>query len=506
MSINYNVRDSVGAQVAATLVIAGGASLAVLPSSVTVDSAAPDDTVYFTVFGGVAPYSVFSDSVKPEYQPVPSTVDASGQTFLISVLAGAASESVLLTVRDKNGTTTTASVDITVVPQQPLAVIPTTQTIANPAINNAANYTVIGGLGPYSAFSDKPGFATVSVAGSTVTALVAAVPTEDTTVTISIYDSLGDSIDAKLILDLPPLVPLAVIPATQTISNPAGGETADYQVIGGSGGYTAFSSNPAAASVAVAGSVVTATVGTPPTTDTTVTITIYDSSGSFKTVTLILDVPPLLTLSVIPAAQTISNPAVGQIATYSIIGGSGGYVAYSSHPSLATVSVAGAVLTATVAGVPSSDTTITITVADSEGRTATTTLILDIVPTLALSVLPPTQTVSNPVGGETRTYSIFGGTGTYNASSNNVSLVTASVVGSTLTATVAGVPPDDTTITLTVFDTGGNNTTVSIVLDRPPTIPLAVVPATQSILNPIVGNIRTYDHHWRVWFIHSIFS
>ena len=44
VSINYTVRDSVGAQVSATLVIGGGASLAVLPSSVTVDSAAPDDT------------------------------------------------------------------------------------------------------------------------------------------------------------------------------------------------------------------------------------------------------------------------------------------------------------------------------------------------------------------------------------------------------------------------------------------------------------------------------
>ena len=236
----------------------------------------------------------------------------------------------------ENGTTTTAFVDITVVPPQPLAVIPTTQTIANPAINNSANYTVIGGKAPYSAFSDKPGFATVSVAGSTVTALVAAVPTEDTTVTISIYDSLGNSINAELILDLPPLVPLAVIPVSQTISNPGGGETADYQVIGGSGGYTAFSSNPAAASVAVAGSVVTATVGTPPTTDTTVTITIYDSSGSSVTATLILDVPPLLTLAVIPPTKIISNPSGGETATYAIIGGSGGYTAHSSNEGAAT--------------------------------------------------------------------------------------------------------------------------------------------------------------------------
>ncbi|MBM4144649.1 MAG: hypothetical protein FJ240_00005, partial [Nitrospira sp.] len=334
-TITYTVRDSIGATVTATLTIAGGASLAVLPSSVTVDSAAPDDTVYFTIFGGVAPYSRFSDN--QAYQPI----IVSNNQFSILVPAGAPEETVVLTVRDENGDTATAKVDITAVPPQALAVIPASQTIANPAINNAADYTVIGGKAPYSAFSDKPGFATVSVAASTVTALVAAVPTEDTTVTISIYDSLGNRINASLILDLPPLAPLAVIPASQTISNPAGGETADYQVIGGSGGYTAFSSNPAAASVSVAGSVVTATVGTPPTSDTTVTITIYDSAGSSRAATLILDLSPLIPLAVIPASQTISNPAAGNARNYTVLGGTGGYTAFSDNPIVADVAVAG---------------------------------------------------------------------------------------------------------------------------------------------------------------------
>ncbi len=220
-SVSYTVRDSVGSTVTATLTIEGGTALAVLPSAVTVDSNAPDTTVNFTIFGGVAPYSVFTNNLA--YPPSTPTVPASGQTFSVIVPTGAASGTVTLTVRDSNGTTATATITITAVPPQAMKVIPTAQTIANPAINNSAAYNVLGGKAPYTAFSNNPALVTVSVAGSTVTALVASVPTADTTVTITIYDSLGTSVAATLVLDVPPILPLVITPSTQTISNPVAG-------------------------------------------------------------------------------------------------------------------------------------------------------------------------------------------------------------------------------------------------------------------------------------------
>ena len=486
-TITYTVRDNIGATDTVTLTIGGGASLAVLPSSVTVDSAAPDDTVYFTIFGGVAPYTVFSDN--QAYQPI----IASSDHFSIFVPAGAPDGTIVLTVIDSSeqGDTVTASVDIAIVPPQPLAVIPASQTIANPAINNAADYTVIGGKGPYSAFSDKPGFATVSVAGSTVTALVAAVPTEDTTVTISIYDSLGNSVKASLILDLSPLGPLAVIPTSQTISNPAGGETADFQVIGGSGGYIAFSSNPAAASVAVAGSVVTATVGIPPTTDTTVTITIYDSAGSNKTATLILDLSPLIPLAVIPSAQTISNPAAGNARNFTVIGGTGGYTAFSDNPIAADVAVAGSVVTATVGTPPTTDTTVKITIYDSAGSNVAASLILDISPVGAISVIPESVTVTGFTNVDANaaddvTFYISGGTGPYSMySDNNAVIASQGSLGPgigdfTIDPQAVSV---STTVKLTVTDSVGATDTVSVTVN-PASSSMAINPSTITVVHP----------------------
>ena len=169
------------------------------------DSTAPDTTVNFTVFGGVAPYSVFTNNLA--YPPSTPSVPASGQTFSVIVPTGSASGTVTLTVRDSDGTTATATITITVVPPQAMKVIPTAQTIANPAINNSAAYNVLGGKAPYTAFSNNPALVTVSVAGSTVTALVASVPATDTTVTITIYDSLGSSVAATLVLGAPAKAP-----------------------------------------------------------------------------------------------------------------------------------------------------------------------------------------------------------------------------------------------------------------------------------------------------------
>lgn len=83
------------------------------------------------------------------------------------------------------------------------------------------------------------------------------------------------------------------------------------------------------------------------------------------------------TLAALPSTQTLTNPSVGNSATYTVSGGTSPYSVYSSHPTLVSVSVSGSTVTATVNVLPSADTTVTITIADSAGDSTTVTLVID---------------------------------------------------------------------------------------------------------------------------------
>jgi len=487
-SVSFTVRDSIGATAPATLTIAGGTALAVLPSAVTVDSNAPDTTVNFTIFGGVAPYSVFTNNLA--FPPSTPTVAASGQTFSVIVPTGSASGTVTLTVRDTAGTIATAAIPIPVVPPQALKVIPTAQTIANPAINTSADYTVLGGKAPYTAFSNNPALVTVSVAGSTVTALVAGVPATDTTVTITIYDDLGSSVSATLILDVPPLIPLAVIPTTQTLSNPtAGVSTAQYQIIGGSGGYTAFSDTPGLVTVAVVGSVATATVQSVPTSDTTVGISIFDSAASSVKADLVLAVTSATPLSVTPEAITvtgIANPDsnTADDVTFHIAGGTGTYSMFSDNNAVIASAgdLAGNNFFVIDPDAVSSSTTVKLTVVDSAGATASANVTVTPA-TSSMAINPSSITVDV---GTTITFNIIGGLHDYKVYTSDMTVLslasnpqTVSTTSFTATAVAKG------SATITVVDSDGKSATSSVTITAPPSPPspatLTVAPPTASI-------------------------
>ena len=112
---------------------------------------------------------------------------------------------------------------------------------------------------------------------------------------------------------------------------------------------------------------------TAPSTPATCTIT-----ASVGGVSDTVDVLVTAALNVLPSTQTLTNPVANDTAIYTISGGSAPYSAFSSHPSLVSVAVAGTTLTATVVVPPVTDTTVTITVSDNAGATKTVTLILDV--------------------------------------------------------------------------------------------------------------------------------
>jgi hypothetical protein len=410
VTVQFTVRDSVGTTVTATLQITG-VSLSVFPNTVTVDGAEPDDTVTFTIYGGSAPYTVFSN--KPTlYAPVPSTVDTEPYTFNVTIPAGSPEDTVVFTIRDSVGATTTATINIITVAPQPLKIIPTVQTIANPVVGNTANFTVLGGKAPYKAYSNNPALVTVpeDVTGNTVTATVAGVPTQDTTINITVYDSLGSSITAQLILDLPPILPLTVLPNSINVTSRDASQEALFTIFGGVQPYSVFSNNLLFPPVMEGATQFKVTI--PPHTPTAVvTYVVRDLAGSSTTATLTITG---LAIDVLPRSQTI-NGAPGGTVIYRVYGGVPPYTIVSSYPLIAyngtpgngvwSVSNAGDTFSVTV----SPDThanTITLSIMDSISQTSSATLniIYDITD---FYVLPAGATI--PIDGS-MAFTIYGGT------------------------------------------------------------------------------------------------
>ena len=170
---------------------------------------------------------------------------------------------------------------------------------------------------------------------------MASAPAADTTVTITVYDSLGASDTASLVLDLTPALPLNVTPASITLTgftNPDG--TNDDNVIffitGGIPDYRMFSSNNALiASIGPLGAGVIQFTIDPEAVgaNQTVTLTIEDSVGVTKTVTVNLT-PTSSSMAVNPATIAVLR---GSTVPVYILGGSFPYTLHTTSATCAPV-------------------------------------------------------------------------------------------------------------------------------------------------------------------------
>ncbi len=113
-SVTVTVRDSAGATATATITITALA-LDVQPATITVNEG---ETINYTIFGGVAPYNVFSSSTAAP----PSSATVTTAPYQFSVTIGNACTPVLpaltcttnitITVKDAVGTTKTATITV----------------------------------------------------------------------------------------------------------------------------------------------------------------------------------------------------------------------------------------------------------------------------------------------------------------------------------------------------------------------------------------------------------
>ncbi|MCL0067272.1 hypothetical protein M1N54_05275 [Thermodesulfovibrionales bacterium] len=359
-------------------------------------------------------------------------------TVTLAVDAPSTEVIITATVADVTLSTTLSVIAVPL----PLDVIPDTQTITNPVDNETVVYTISGGTAPYTAFSDNPGLVTVGVVDNNkLTATVEGVPTEDATVTITIYDAAGSSITASLILDVPPLLPLAVTPQTATvfgIANPDNDTSDDvtFFISGGIPDYFVTSNTPGVIAHpdadALEAGITSFTVDPDAVTmETPVILTVRDSVGTITTVTVTVKPVPLdISLSVSNVIG-LGNPDIDTAddITFTVTGGEGPYIVTSDNPALTPDGTwsFGAVPQPTTFD-PNNvgqTTIVTLTVVDNVGNSASATLtIFPHTTGLVISINKPDVIgLANPDGITTDdiTFTVTGGTAPYIISATSMS-------------------------------------------------------------------------------------
>ncbi len=364
--------------------------------STTAGSNAPDGTaVNFTATSGtVTPFSQTAGGVAKATFTAPTlTAGGFNMQTTITAASGGKSGTVKVTVVAPAAT------------QTPLKVIPTSQTLSNPAVGDKATYKIIGGTAAFTAYSDSPAIATVSVSGTTMTATIASVPAGNRTVTFTVYDSTGTSVTAQLLLDITGTgggggaTQVTISPSAATITgvkNPDldPSDNLDFLVSGGTAPYSCTSSdstiiaNPGAVIVPTGSTSGTFTVDPDAVTSTTtVTITCTDSVGASAVATVTVN-PPAFTITLdktnvigLPSPDTVNY---SNRVTATILGGTGPYYVISDQPALTpngTWSLSGSTpltfqfYAYNITNV-SAPTTVTLTAYDNAGNTATAKLLI----------------------------------------------------------------------------------------------------------------------------------
>lgn len=352
----------------------------------------------------------------------------------------------------------------------------------------------------YSATSSNPGVATASISGTSVTVTAVAPGNASVSITASDPEGLqGQQSFQVMVPNRPPqprgTVPAVSVPVGQTSTIDASSYFTEPD--GEALTYGAISSNPAVATVSVAGSTVTITAVAKGTSNVTVTAT--DPGGLTATQTFQSTVPnrdpePVGTIpdqtvevgetATVDVSEHFSDPD-GDDLTYSVT---------SSNSRAARASISGS--TVTITAVAKGTSNVTVTAADPDGLTATQTF-RSTVPNRAPRRVGtiPAQTINVGSTATVDASRYFSDPDrdalTYTATSSNSDVVGASVSGSTVTITAVAV--GSATITVTARDPEGSTATqqARVTVSQPNRAPSPVGSIPAQMLAP--GSTGTID-------------
>ncbi|MFZ6769106.1 beta strand repeat-containing protein [Undibacterium sp. Di26W] len=463
-SISGTTLTITGASVGTTSVIVRDASIGTVTINVTVGSTAPlftsapaaltvgigTSSPTFTIGGGSQIYSASSGNTQI------ATVGINGNKFVIS---GVTPGSTIVTIKDSLG----APVNIAVTVGSGATFYTTAPTLLTLAVGGSNTYVLGGGSAPFTATSSNTSVVTASVSGTNVV-INGIIPGSANVILreagggiLNVAVTVGSGAVNGVFTTAPAAVTIAV------------GASPTYQIGGGTGPYTAASSNVAIATASVSGTTLTLTgVATG-----NAIIQVKDASGS--PVSISVNVGSGAAVALYTSAPANLTLSIGAAPVYTIGGGTGPYTAATSDSRIVTTLVSGTALTLT--GVTAGS--AVISVVDSVGTRVPINVSVIGTTSATLAVTP---TASTGYVGDLLAFRIDGGAAPYTITSNNQSI--ASVANGTVSASggifnVSLAKAGGTT--LVVADASGNTSLVTITV---------AAPVSTLSISPVVFNIN----------------
>ena len=345
-------------------------------------------------------------------------------------------------------------------------------------------YSISGGVAPYTANSDKPSLLSVSLNESGLT--ITAVTGNSGSGTVLVTDSKGTKITVTVTVPAPTAL-FSTAPANLTLA--IGASSSTYSVTGGTGPYTAVSTNPALVGATISAGTNLLTISAlSGTAGGTANVIVADSRGNQLTVAVTVSAPTAL-FSTAPANLTLAIGASSS--AYSITGGAGSYTAVSTNQALVGASISAgtnlltiSALTGTAGGKAD------VIVSDAKGNQLTVVVTVS-APTALFSTAPASLTLA--IGASSSAYSITGGAGSYTAVSTNQALVGASISAGTNLLTISALSGTaGGTANVIVSDAKGNQLTVAVTVSAPIQVALFVdAPANLTVGIGVSSNSYT---------------
>lgn len=513
-SAQIQLTDATGSSKSVAVTVgAGGAATALFTSAPAAISVLPGASASFAVGGGRAPYAVSSsDSAVVR-------VTLSGATYTVT---GVAAGSAQVRVSDADGTALTVTATVGT-PDNAPDLFTTAPAAVNVGVGAVASFSIGGGRPAYAVSSSDLAVARVALSGNDYaitgvgngTAQVRIIDSAGTALLVTVTTGAGatpffttapgavsvgvgataafrvgggspaytaassnaavarvqllgnDLVVTGVTNGLASITVADAVGATETIAVTVGsgtGGTAFYTTApdsviiaaatnatfllgGGTPAYTASSSNTSVARVTLGGGTLFITgmsVGS-------ATIVVGDAAGARKEISVTIpDARALYTTA--PQSLTITSPSAHNFA---IGGGVTPYSAASSNTGVVNANVSGTVLTISGTGTGSAQVVIT----DAAGSTLT--IAVTVAPTTAPALTVSPASATGNVG-DTLTFQVGGGQGSFSATSNNPSIATVSTAGTTFSAVLLNVG----TTSVTVVDALGQTLIVPITVEQ----------------------------------------
>ena len=419
------------------------------PASLTLAVGSSQD---FTISGGKAPYTAVTNN---------ASVAVGGVDGTSLTLGGVSAGSAEITVRDALGATSAVSVTVNTKPLFTTA--PPSITVAT---GSSPIYTIGGGIAPYTATSSNASVATASTSGPSL-AVTGVAPGS---ASVLVRDSAGAAVTLAVTVPSTSALPLfTTAPPSVTL---AVGTSTTYTIGGGSGPYTATSSNTSAVTTSLSGTSLTLRSVA----NGAAIVQVRDASGATVSISATVNATQMA------LNPTTVNAFIGDIVYSAISGGTPPYNVVQGFPDAAEVTIGvlvgstftpnanGSILRVVVKQTVASG---IIVVRDTNGNSANFTLKAS-AGTNQISLSPSAITISEQ-GLFTITPILYGAFGTVNLFTSDPTLIT---VNTPVTGTASGTSVTivkqnscvlaDTDVTVTAIDaTGAKATSVITIKDNP---------------------------------------